>query len=57
MSAGWSTIVFDYAYRDKDLTTISIFMGSFVFLSIFLLALTGGLIWEVFIIVDKSVEN
>lgn len=30
------------------------FVGSFVFLSIFLLALIGGLVWEVFTVVSLS---
>lgn len=31
-----------------------LFIGSFEFLSIFLLALIGGLVWEVFTIVSLS---
>jgi len=33
-----------------------IFVGSFIFLSIFLLALIGGLVWEVFTVVSISLK-
>jgi two pore calcium channel protein 1/two pore calcium channel protein 3 len=34
--------------------TPTVFVGSFIFLSIFLLALIGGLVWEVFTVVSKT---
>lgn len=32
------------------------FIGTFVFFSIFLLALIGGLVWEVFTVVSQSLR-
>jgi two pore calcium channel protein 1/two pore calcium channel protein 3 len=50
MAAQWAQSVFDTAYRTNNLLMVSMYFGSFVFLSIFLLALIGGLVWEVFTI-------
>lgn len=47
-----NTIVFDITYKIDNLLLPSLFFGSFIFISIFLLALLGGLIWEVFTIVE-----
>ncbi|CAD8124310.1 unnamed protein product [Paramecium sonneborni] len=52
-AASWSQIVFELSYDTKNLIVPMIFVGSFVFLSIFLLALVGGLIWEVFTVISK----
>ena len=40
----------------KNTAGVAVFYGTFVFLSIFLLALIGGLVWEVFTIIDKRVD-
>ncbi|CAD8206226.1 unnamed protein product [Paramecium pentaurelia] len=53
-AASWGQIVFQLSYETKTLVVPMIFVGSFVFLSIFLLALIGGLVWEVFTVVSKT---
>ncbi|CAD8206175.1 unnamed protein product [Paramecium octaurelia] len=53
-AASWGQIVFELSYETNSLAVPMIFVGSFVFLSIFLLALIGGLVWEVFTVVSKT---
>ncbi|CAK69287.1 unnamed protein product (macronuclear) [Paramecium tetraurelia] len=53
-ASSWGQLVFELAFDTKNLVTPMIFVGSFVFLSIFLLALIGGLVWEVFTVVSKT---
>ena len=45
-------MVFELTYDTDDMLSAMIFVGSFEFLSIFLLALIGGLVWEVFSVVS-----
>jgi two pore calcium channel protein 1/two pore calcium channel protein 3 len=57
IAAEWSAIVFDLSYRMGSMAIPVAFMGSFVFLSIFLQALLGGLVWEVFNVVSLTLKS
>lgn len=54
MAAEWNQVVFQLTYDTGNMGIAMAFVGSFVFLSIFLLALIGGLVWEVFTVVSLS---
>jgi two pore calcium channel protein 1/two pore calcium channel protein 3 len=46
--SGWGWMVFDLSYSKGSLAGPTFYAGSFVLISIFLMALIGGLEWEVF---------
>jgi len=52
IAAEWNQIVFELTYDTDDMVSAMLFVGSFEFFSIFLLALIGGLVWEVFTVVS-----
>ena len=57
MASAWNNIVYDYGYKFDNLFISMVFFHSFYFISIFMLALIGGIIWEIFIVVDKVIDN
>ncbi|CAD8091578.1 unnamed protein product [Paramecium sonneborni] len=57
IAAEWNQIVFELTYDTDDMLSAMLFVGSFEFFSIFLLALIGGLVWEVFVIVSQSLKQ
>ncbi|EGR32179.1 hypothetical protein IMG5_093030 [Ichthyophthirius multifiliis] len=56
-AAGWSNIVFDYGYKFDSLLNSILFFNSFHFIAVFMLSLIGGIIWEVFTVVEKIMED
>lgn len=56
IAAEWNQVVFELTYDTDDMLSAMIFVGSFEFLSIFLLALIGGLVWEVFSVVSTQLR-
>ncbi|CAD8055958.1 unnamed protein product [Paramecium primaurelia] len=57
IAAEWNQIVFELTYDTDDMVSAMLFVGSFEFFSIFLLALIGGLVWEVFTVVSQSLKQ
>ncbi|CAD8063596.1 unnamed protein product [Paramecium primaurelia] len=57
IAAEWNQIVFELTYDTDDMLSAMLFVGSFEFFSIFLLALIGGLVWEVFTVVSQSLKQ
>ncbi|CAD8079364.1 unnamed protein product [Paramecium sonneborni] len=57
IAAEWNQIVFELTYDTDDMLSAMLFVGSFEFFSIFLLALIGGLVWEVFVVVSQSLKQ
>ncbi|CAD8119924.1 unnamed protein product [Paramecium sonneborni] len=57
IAAEWNQVVFELTYDTENMFSAMIFIGSFEFLSIFLLALISGLVWEVFTIVSLSIKQ
>ncbi|EGR34843.1 hypothetical protein IMG5_000710 [Ichthyophthirius multifiliis] len=53
IAATWSNVVFDYAYKFDNMIQSIIFFNSFYFIAIFILSLIGGIIWEVFNVVER----
>ncbi len=51
MNAGHGIVVFDYAYTFKNYWLSVIYFISFHLFSIFMMALIGGVVWEMFGIV------
>ena len=51
-------MMFNYAHRYQNYLGVCLFFDSFhAFINILLLSLLTGLIWEVFIIVDKDLQD
>ncbi|CAD8066114.1 unnamed protein product [Paramecium primaurelia] len=57
IAAEWNQVVFELTYDTDDMLSAMLFVGSFEFLSIFLLALIGGLVWEVFSVVSMQLRQ
>ncbi|CAD8077769.1 unnamed protein product [Paramecium sonneborni] len=57
IAAEWNQVVFELTYDTEDMLSAMLFVGSFEFLSIFLLALIGGLVWEVFSVVSMQLRQ
>ncbi|CAD8182723.1 unnamed protein product [Paramecium octaurelia] len=57
IAAEWNQVVFELTYDTGNMFSAMVFIGSFEFLSIFLLALISGLVWEVFTIVSLSIKQ
>lgn len=50
-------MIFELTYDTDDMVSAMVFIGSFEFVSLFLLSLIGGLVWEVFSIVSLSMKE
>ncbi|EAR87869.2 cation channel family transporter (macronuclear) [Tetrahymena thermophila SB210] len=57
VGAGWGDIVFDFGKKFQDLATSALYFNSFHFLSVFVLSLIGGLVWEVFDVVERIMRD
>ncbi|KAL4476164.1 hypothetical protein ABPG74_009897 [Tetrahymena malaccensis] len=57
VGAGWGNIVFDFGKKFQDLTTSALYFNTFHFLSVFVLSLIGGLVWEVFDVVERIMRD
>ncbi|KAL4499686.1 hypothetical protein ABPG72_017226 [Tetrahymena utriculariae] len=57
IGAGWGSVVFDFGKKFQDLMTSALYFNSFHFLSVFVLSLIGGLVWEVFDVVERIMRD
>lgn len=57
IAASWNQLIFELTYDTGDMVSAMVFIGSFEFVSLFLLSLIGGLVWEVFSIVSLSMKE
>jgi two pore calcium channel protein 1/two pore calcium channel protein 3 len=57
IAASWNQLIFELTYDTDDMVSAMVFIGSFEFVSLFLLSLIGGLVWEVFSIVSLSMKE
>ncbi|EGR31354.1 hypothetical protein IMG5_111980 [Ichthyophthirius multifiliis] len=54
ISAGWSQIQFDYAYKFDSFFLSLLYFNTFNFFSIFILSLISGNMWEIFKLIGKK---
>jgi hypothetical protein len=54
LSANWHIVVFNLADQFDTLLLPALFFDLFEFLCIFFFALVGGLVWEVFNVIDET---
>jgi len=57
VGSGWGYLQFDYSKKYDIMLLSSFYFNSFHFLSVFVLSLIGGLVWEVFDVVERIMRD
>lgn len=58
LEANWTILIYDYAYKFGDFVAAMAFFDTFdLFISLVLLSLLKGIVWEVFTVVENTVKD
>jgi hypothetical protein len=57
VGSGWGYLQFDYGLKFDAFSLSVFYFNSFHFISVFMLSLIGGMVWEVFDVVERIMRD